>query len=121
MIRTERSNNGLVGRKPNGQFAKGNKLSKGNKSHWNEKAQKLKKALTDAITEKDIKEIAKGLVKKAKQGDTSAAKEIFDRLWGKASQQVEIESVAEARVLTDEQAAELLQDRLVPCEDAIAR
>ena len=117
MINAERSNNGLVGRNPNGQFAKGNKLFKVNKSHWNEKAQQLKKAMTDAITEKDIRDIAKGLVKKAKGGDSQAAREIFDRIWGKASQQMQVESVVESRTISDEELRDLLTEKPISWED----
>ena len=82
--------NGSDGRNSSGQFTEGHTHSVGNKSHTNEKAKALKNALLDAITEEDIKDIGKGLVKKAKAGDTAAAKEIFDRLWGKAQQDVNL-------------------------------
>ena len=122
MVRTTRSNNGLVGRNPNGQFAKGNKLSRGNKSHWNEKAQQLKRALTDAITEKDIKDIAKGLIKKAKNGDAQAAREIFNRIWGRATQQLEIEKVVESREISIEELREIMKEKTFPnWEDAIPK
>lgn len=82
--------NGTDGRNIKGQFEKGNSLSVGNKSHTNEKAKALKKALLEAITEKDIKKIGKKLVSKAKGGDVPATKELFDRLWGRAIQEVDI-------------------------------
>ena len=73
---------GADGRTNEGKFTKGNQCSVGNKSRTDEKAKALKQALLEAINEEDIKEIFKGLAKKAKAGDVAAAKEIFDRLWG---------------------------------------
>lgn len=81
---------GSVGRKSNGQFAKGHTYSVGNKSHTNEKAKELKAALFSAVTEKDIKAICKKMLSQAKNGDTHARKELFDRLWGRAIQEVDL-------------------------------
>lgn len=82
--------NGADGRNSKGQFAKGNSLSVGNKSHTNEKAKALKETLIESITKKDIKAIGKKLITKAKSGDVHAAREIFDRLWGRAKQEQEV-------------------------------
>lgn len=38
-----------------------------------------------------IKRIFEALAEKAEQGDVMAAKELFDRAWGKATQTVEVE------------------------------
>lgn len=81
---------GADGRKIDGKFDKGNQCSVGNKSHTNEKAKALKKALLEVITEKDIKAIGKKMVSQAKAGDNYARKELFDRLWGRAIQEVDI-------------------------------
>lgn len=80
---------GADGRTNEGKFTKGNQCSVGNKSRTDEKAKALKQALLEVINEEDIKEIFKGLAKKAKAGDVAAAKEIFDRLWGRAKQEVD--------------------------------
>ncbi|KKK93736.1 hypothetical protein LCGC14_2689890, partial [marine sediment metagenome] len=82
--------NRAVGRGNGGIFAKGNKLSVGNKSHVNQPARDLKQALIDAISKKDIRLIADALVEKAKAGDIPAVKELFDRMWGRAAQSVEV-------------------------------
>lgn len=77
------------GRNGKGQFGKGNKIATGrNDTDAAVRSQKLKQALVDAISENDLKLIAKGLVKKAKKGDVPAAKEVFDRLWGKSPQAI---------------------------------
>lgn len=77
------------GRNGFGQFAKGNKLGTGaGGQKWLSDAKQLKMALTAAVSRKDIEDIAKGLIVKAKKGDVPAVKELFDRLWGKASQAI---------------------------------
>ncbi len=87
--KTKPSNNG---RNRSGQFAAGNKLSTGSTGHkCLSDAKQLKQALAASVSINDIKAIAKGLLKKAKKGDVSAAKELFDRLWGKAMQTHEVE------------------------------
>ena len=88
------SSNGRHGRNNKGQFTKGNKISVGNKGNVNEKARELKKALIEAVCEKDIKAISKKLIDKAKAGDIPATKELFDRLWGRAIQEVDLGDTA---------------------------
>lgn len=79
------------GRNGKGQFVKDNKIAVGRQDKpADQKAKKLKEAYVNAITEEDIKEIVEGQVKKAKGGDTTAAKEVFDRLWGRAKQEIEV-------------------------------
>ena len=83
---------GKDGRNNSGQFAKGNTLSRGNSGGGNnEKAKELKKALIEAVTTKDIKAIVKKMKNQAKAGDAAARKELFDRLWGRAIQEIELE------------------------------
>lgn len=86
-----RSNGKLGGGRNNkGQFLKGHKYSVGNLGNTNLHARALKTALLEAVTEKDIEAIAKKLLSKAKAGDIQATKELFDRLWGRAIQEVDI-------------------------------
>ena len=81
---------GKDGRNSKGQFQKGNTLSKGNSGGGNkEDAKKLKRTLIEAVSEKDIKLIVKKMVFQAKNGDAAARKELFDRLWGRAKQEIE--------------------------------
>ena len=84
------SNGGNKGRNNKGQFEKGHKISVGNKGNTNEKAKALKVVLLKTITEKDIEKIGRALVKKALAGDVPATKELFDRLWGRAIQEVDL-------------------------------
>lgn len=80
------------GRDPKGKFAEGNQLSAGkHKLTIISQTRALKQALVDAVNEKDIGKIAKKLVTQAKKGDIPAAKELFDRLWGKSMQIHEVE------------------------------
>ena len=44
----------------------------------------------------EIRPIARALIVKAKSGDVAAARELFDRSWGKAAQATEIEKQAVA-------------------------
>ena len=81
---------GADGRSKGGKFVEGNQCAIGNKSHTNEKAKALKKALLDSVTETDIKAIVKKMKTQARAGDHNARKELFDRLWGRATQEVDI-------------------------------
>ena len=81
---------GKDGRDSKGKFQKGNTLSRGNSGGGNkEKAKKLKRALIDAVSEEDIIAVVRKMVMQAKNGDAAARKELFDRLWGRAKQEIE--------------------------------
>ncbi len=79
-----------TGRNNKGQFGKGNKCSVGNVGQSSEQAKELKKVLIAAVTEKDIKAIVRKMISQAKKGDNYARKELFDRLWGRAIQEVDL-------------------------------
>lgn len=66
------------------------KLRASDKANLKIKAQQLKQALLAAISDDDIKEIEQKLIAQAKEGDIRAAKEIFDRIWGRAPMAVDI-------------------------------
>ena len=83
--------NGLVGRDKSGQFVKGHKLSIGNRSHASEPAKQLKEALLAAISVKDMQDIIAMLIKKSKEGDIPAIKELFDRALGRPLQTHEVD------------------------------
>ena len=81
----------IDGRTNKGKFAKGNQCSVGNSGGGNkEKAKALKRALIEAVTEKDIIAVLKKMLSQAKKGDAAARKELFDRLWGRAIQEVDL-------------------------------
>jgi thioredoxin-like negative regulator of GroEL len=52
----------------------------------------LQRELLVKALEPHIEAITKALVKKAKAGDVQAAKELFDRAWGKAPQNLDLTS-----------------------------
>lgn len=70
------------------RFRKGNPGGPGNP--YVKQTHQLRAALMKAVTKEDIGAIAKGLIRKAKQGDVGAAHELFDRLFGKANQPMEV-------------------------------
>lgn len=80
--------NGDEGRTDRGTFAKGNPGGRGNPLA--KQVNQLRVALAKAVTPADVRGIAKGLIRKAKNGDVAAAHELFDRLLGKAKQAIEV-------------------------------
>jgi len=82
------STNGANGHGTDGKFTKGNPGGPGNP--YAKQSAELRAALYKAVTPKDIEEIAEKLVLKAKRADVPAVKELFDRLWGKAPQDVNL-------------------------------
>jgi len=75
------SPNGSNGRDSAGKFLPGNGGGPGN-PHAGRVA-KLRSALMKAVSEKDVRDVAKALVTAAKDGDVQAAKLLFDRVIGK--------------------------------------
>ena len=63
---------GKPGRRPNGQFATGNRLGQGNPMAG--RAAKLRSALLASVTERDVRKIMAGLLAAATGGDVAAAK-----------------------------------------------
>lgn len=71
------------GRTDRGRFAKGNAGGPGN-PHAKRVAD-LRAALVEAVTPADIAAVAKALVRRAKEGEVPAIRELFDRLMGRAT------------------------------------
>lgn len=69
-----------------GKFAKGNQVNKGRKNATASRVQKLKQAMLNAVSEKDLETIIKKQVAKAKRGNTCAANIVLDRCLGKPLQ-----------------------------------
>ena len=74
-----------TGHDKKGRFTAGNKCSRGRK------VTELRRALLDAVTPDDIKEIVAAIVTKAKQGDMQAISLLLDRCIGKAMTAQEFE------------------------------
>lgn len=98
--KAKRSNSASSGRDSKGHFIKGNKVSVGNIGPSSEYAKQLKQVLLGQVKEKDIKAIVKKMIAQSKAGDDKARKELFDRLWGKAPQEVDLGDSA-AKTLFD--------------------
>jgi hypothetical protein len=71
-----------------GRFGKGNPGGPGNP--LGSKIEKLRAALVNAVTEEDIAKMAKGLIKSANRGSPAAASVVWDRIFGKAKQPIEM-------------------------------
>ena len=84
------SSSANTGRDKQGKFVKGNSLSVGNVGKSNEHAKALKKAALEETTIEDLKAIWRKMIENAKDGDNCARKELFDRLWGRAIQEVDL-------------------------------
>ena len=80
------------GRTASGQFAEGNPGGPGN-PHGRRVAD-LRAALLDAVTEADIRAVAKALVARAKSGEVPAIRELLDRLVGRPLPVDQVEPVA---------------------------
>jgi hypothetical protein len=79
------------GRGARGLFAPGNKFSKGNVGH--RRMAELRRALFEAATEDDVREVYRAMVTAAKGGDVAAARVVLEHLLGKPRQQVELSGV----------------------------
>ena len=72
------------GRTDEGRFANGNPGGPGNP--YARRVAALRTALMDAVTDDDIRAVAKALVKRAKAGEVPAIRELLDRLVGKPTE-----------------------------------
>ena len=83
------SPNGANGRDATGRFVKGWKGGPGN-PHARQVAA-IRSVLMSAVSDDDLVQMVRALVKKAKGGDVLAAREVLDRMLGKAKVAVAIE------------------------------
>ena len=98
------------GRNGNGKFARGNTFGKGNP--YAKKVASLKSALLQSVSPSDIKKIIKGMVKKAQEGDTAAAKLILPYLIGQPPTNQDLEKLTSEQPsdpdnLTDQELMEI--------------
>ena len=87
-MRRRPSTNGHLGRDSQGRFAHGNPGGPGNP--YAQKVQNLRRMLLDTVTEEDLKDVVCKLVAMAKDGSLRAVKELFDRLFGRARESIEV-------------------------------
>ncbi len=83
------SPNGSNGRGAGGRFTKGNPGGPGNPHARHVAA--IRSVLMSAVSDDDLVQMVRALVKKAKGGDVLAAREVLDRMLGKAKVAVAIE------------------------------
>ncbi len=83
------SPNGANGRDASGRFAKGWKGGPGNP--YVRHVAKIRSVLMSAVSDDDLVQMVRALVEKAKAGDVMAAREVLDRLLGKARVAVAVE------------------------------
>ena len=88
------------GRGSNGQFAPGNKISKGNP--FAKRVNEIRSELIGSLTTEDVKEVAQALIEKAKGGDIPAVRELFDRTIGKPQEADLIERVEQLEQQLDQ-------------------
>lgn len=104
-----------TGRRADGKFAKGNPGGPGNPHAG--KTAKLRAALIRAVGVRDIQTIVKALLKRARNGDVPAAREVLDRCFGRPNQAVgvEVEEVSKLsyRELADRAWAELSDEDVI--------
>lgn len=98
------------GRNGNGKFACGNTFGRGNPHA--KKVASLKSALLQSVSPSDIKKIIKGMVKKAQEGDTAAAKLILPYLIGQPPTNQDLEKLTSEQPsdpdnLTDQELMEI--------------
>jgi len=91
-IKSKRSPSVSTGRDNKGHFIKGNKVSVGNLGKSSEHARQLKQILLATVKDEDVKAIVNKMITQAIAGDAKARSELFDRLWGRAPQEVDLGS-----------------------------
>lgn len=76
------SPNGRNGkRQANGRFANGNPGGPGNP--YARRVSQIRSMILEAVTDEDLREVVQTLVKRAKEGDVAAARELLNRLVGR--------------------------------------
>lgn len=84
----EAVNDGSDGRAEGGQFARGNKLARGNPN--NRRMGELRKVLLDAVEPRHVEGVYRVMLRAALEGDIAAARVVLDYAVGKPMQAVEV-------------------------------
>lgn len=74
--------------KPNGKFAKGNKIGKGNP--YMSRVAHIRSIIYDQVKDEDIIELIQKLITMGKGGNLKAIEEILNRVIGKSKEHIEI-------------------------------
>ncbi len=85
----------------NGHFAKGNPGGTGNP--FSKSVNRLRAVIYKEASPEKMTRVVRAMIKAAEGGDMTAAKELFDRVWGKSHQSISTEDVTERRAPTDEE------------------
>lgn len=89
------STNGSGGRDSRGRFTKGNPGGPGNP--YGKRVAQIRSMILDTVSDKDLRSVVKSLVDKAKNGDVVAARELLNRMVGKAGVLPEAEPEREGK------------------------
>ena len=65
----------------NGRFTNGNRGGPGNP--YARRVSQIRSMILEAVTDEDLQEVVQALVKRAKEGDVAAARELLNRLVGR--------------------------------------
>ena len=104
-------NGGNGTRDTKGRFAKGNPGGPGNP--YAKQVARIRSLITDAVSEEDLRAVIGALVAKARGGDVSAARVLFDRIAGKPAAAIDPEwrELEERRLSLRDRQVEVLEDR----------
>ena len=118
-MKTAPSTNGSNGRDTNGRFAKGNPGGTGNPHA--QKVARLRSLILESVTEDDLRAIVAILVKRAREGDLAAIRELFNRLVGSPADVVDRKEQAKQRHKIALEQLELADRRVELQEDRLFR
>ena len=117
-MKTAPSTNGSNGnRESNGRFAKGNPGGPGNPHA--RKVARLRSLILESVTEDDLRAIVAVLVKRAREGDLAAIRELFNRLIGSPADVVDRKEQAKQRHKIALEQLELADRRVELQEDRL--
>ena len=115
---TTNGDNGMTHDPETGRFLQGTPGGPGNPH--TRKVANLRRALLEAVTDADLRDIISAMIERAKSGDIAAAREILDRLFGKAKQGIGLEAkYGGGHFMTLEERVEAMRDMLKGCPDYV--